>query len=391
MPYLVIVFLALFSAASQASDLAHWVERLAQTQPEAMRLQADQAWSQAQKQQAQRWFPQGASLRLAHETDQMTGDLGIENWEFGVGFSMWAWGQRQAQQDLAQFSQQSAQLSEVLLKLDMADVLRETAWQVRRAELELDMAQQEHEVWQKLAQGVTQAVRAGEKPALDQKLAEQAQLKSQAQLAQAQAQLDQARALLQSWGVDGDINDLQEMPSQADWQNHPALVWQRNQVQQAQAQRRMAESEISGQPSFELTAKQEQDDQTQANHALVLALTVPFGEGNRMAVAERLQQQTEQQVALAKLQRQIHQAWLQADSALKLAYQQDRLAQQQADLSAQTLVMARQAYQSGETNLTELLRVQQQSLFDQRQAALSRLEVHYRIARFNQVLGDLPQ
>jgi outer membrane protein TolC len=292
---------------------------------------------------------------------------------------------------LAQFSQQSAQLSEVLLKLDMADVLRESAWQLRRAQVEWDMAQQENGVWQQLLQGVTQSVRAGEKPALDQKLAEQAQLKSEASLAQAQAQLQQARALLQSWGVDSDIKDLQEALSQADWQNHPALVWQRNQVQQAQAQRRMAESEVSGQPSIELTAKQEQDDQTQANNALVLALSLPFGEGNRLAVAERLQQQTEQQVALAKLQRQIHQAWLQADSALKLAQQQDRLAQQQADLSAQTLVMARQAYQSGETNLTDLLRVQQQSLFDQRQAALSRLEVHYRIARFNQVLGVLPQ
>lgn len=391
MPQLFVFIGLLLVGSVQAASLGEWVERLAQTQPEALRLEAQQTWSQAQTQQARRWFPQGGQWRIAHETDQMTGSQGIQNWEVGIGFSLWAWGQRQAQQDYAQFSQQGFELSQSLLKLDMAEVLREAAWNLRQAKAELEMAQREHQVWQQLTEGVSKAVRAGEKPQLDQKLAEQALLRSEANLAQTQAKLNQAQALLQSWGVDSEIEALTEPQAKVDWQNHPALIWQRNLAQQAQAKRRIAESEVSGQPSIELTAKQEQDDQTQANGALVLAFSMPFGEGNRLAVADSLQNQTEQQVALATLERQIHQAWLSADNNLKLARQQNGLAQKQVEMSRQTLVMARQSYQSGETNLTELLRVQQQTLFDERQAVLSSLDVQYQIARFNQALGVVPQ
>lgn len=391
MPQLFVFIGLLLVGSAQAASLGEWAERLAQTQPEALRLEAQQTWSQAQTQQARRWFPQGGQWRVAHETDQMTGSQGIQNWEVGIGFSLWAWGQRQAQQDYAQFSQQGSELSQSLLKLDMAEVLREAAWNLRQAKAELEMAQREHQVWQQLTEGVSKAVRAGEKPQLDQKLAEQALLRSEANLAQTQAKLNQAQALLQSWGVDSEIEALTEPQAKEDWQNHPALIWQQNLAQQAQAKRRIAESEVSGQPSIELTAKQEEDDQTQANGALVLAFSMPFGEGNRLALADSLQNQTEQQVALATLKRQIHQAWLSADNNLKLARQQNGLAQKQVEMSRQTLVMARQSYQSGETNLTELLRVQQQTLFDERQAVLSSLDVQYQIARFNQALGVVPQ
>ena len=391
MPQLFVFIGLLLVGSAQAASLGEWVERLAQTQPEALRLEAQQTWSQAQTQQARRWFPQGGQWRIAHETDQMTGSQGIQNWEVGIGFSLWAWGQRQAQQDYAQFSQQGFELSQSLLKLDMAEVLREAAWNLRQAKAELEMAQREHQVWQQLTEGVSKAVRAGEKPQLDQKLAEQALLRSEANLAQTQAKLNQAQALLQSWGVDSEIEALTEPQAKEDWQNHPALIWQQNLAQQAQAKRRIAESEVSGQPSIELTAKQEEDDQTQANGALVLAFSMPFGEGNRLALTDSLQNQTEQQVALATLKRQIHQAWLSADNNLKLARQQNGLAQKQVEMSRQTLVMARQSYQSGETNLTELLRVQQQTLFDERQAVLSSLDVQYQIARFNQALGVVPQ
>ncbi|WP_029935071.1 TolC family protein [Thiomicrospira pelophila] len=391
MPQLFVFITLMLLSSAQAASLGEWVERLAQNQPEALRMEAQQAWAQAQTQQAKRWFPQGGQWRVAHETDQMTGSQGIQNWEVGVGFSLWAWGQRQAQQDYAQFSQQNSELSQSLLKLDMAEVLREAAWNLRQSKAELEMAQREHQVWQQLTEGVSKAVRAGEKPQLDQKLAEQALLRSEANLAQTQAKFNQAQALLQSWGVDSEIEALTEPQAKEDWQNHPALIWQRNLAQQAQAKRRIAESEVSGQPSIELTAKQEQDDQTQANGALVLAFSMPFGEGNRVALADSLQNQTEQQVALATLKRQIHQAWLSADNNLKLARQQNGLAQKQVEMSRQTLVMARQSYQSGETNLTELLRVQQQTLFDERQAVLSSLDVQYQIARFNQALGVVPQ
>lgn len=391
MPQLFVFIGLMLVGSAQAASLGEWVERLAQTQPEALRLEAQQAWSQTQTQQANRWFPQGGHWRIAHETDQMTGSQGVANWEVGVGFSLWAWGQRQAQQDFAQFTKQSTGLTQSLLKLDMAEILREAAWRLRQAEAEVDMAQREHQVWQQLTQGISKAVDAGEKPQLDKKLAEQALLRSQANLTQTQAKLNQAQALLQSWGVDSDIEALSEPLAKDDWQNHPALLWQRNLAQQAQAKRRLAEREVSGQPSIELTAKQEQDDQTQANNVLVLAFSMPFGEGNRLALADSLQNQTEQQVALATLERKIYQAWLRADNELKLAQQQNDLAQKQVEMSRQTLVMARQSYQSGETNLTELLRVQQQSLFDERQAVLSSLDVKYQIARFNQALGVLPQ
>lgn len=377
--------------AASTLSLAEWVERLAQEQPEAMGLQAQQQWSDAQTKQSQRWFGDNSHLRLAHESDQMNGSQGIENWEFGIGFSLWAWGQRQAQQDLASQSRQGSQLAASLLKLDMADVLRQAVWNYQRAQTDLQLAQQEHQVWQKLAAGVSQAVRAGEQSRLDQKLAEQAVLKSQVQLNQAQAQIQQAQAQLLSWGVDSEIVAYEESAASADWQAHPILSWQQNQLAQAQAQRQIATSQVSGQSSIELTAKQAKDKYTESNGSLELALTVPFGRGNRLAVAEAMQQQTTQQVALGKLKRQLHQAWLQASSQLELAQQQNSLARQQIELADLTLTMAQQAYQSGETNLTELLRVQQQALDSQRQAQLSQIEVHYRIALYNQSLGVLPK
>lgn len=378
-------------SAVQAGELAEWVDRVASEQPQALQSQASQALAQAQKQQAQRWFPQGAEWRISHENDAMTGSEGIQNWELGIGFSLWAWGQREAQQGLADSYQQAQQDYQTLLKLDIAGVLRQAGWTLRETQVEVEMAEREWQVWLQLQQAVEQAVKSGDRPPLDAQLAKQAALQAQQTLIKAQFSQRQAQQQLAVWGINQPLADLAETLSSADWQQHPALRWQQQLVNQAQAEQQIARSQLSGQPSLSVAAKQEQTNQMAANTGLVVELTLPFGQGNQLALAKANHAQAEQQVSLAKLRRQLHQAWLQAQMQYELSQQQQTLLSQQIELNQSALIMAQRAYQAGETNLSELLRVQQQTLANQREAALAQVAVAKNLALLNQALGVLPQ
>ena len=377
--------------SAQAASLADWVEQVAQTQPEWARVEAQQAWTQAQKQQGERWFPQGGYALLYYETDRFTGEQGLEQSEVGVGLSLWAWGQRQAQQAYADQTEQLTQLLPRLLRLDWAQRLREAAWQHQRSALLYAKAQEERVIWQTLLVGVKAAVAAGEKSLLEQQLAQQALLRAELAQQQAQAQYQQTQQYLALFGVEGEIDALLETPSRLSWQAHPALQWQQQRVAQARAARELAQTSVSGQPSMELTTKREQTHSAGVNASLVATLTLPFGRGQSLALAERLQEQTQEQVALSVLERERYQAWFSAQQGLEQARLQAEIMAKNRDISQQTLALARLAYQQGETALSELLRVQQQTLADERDAALAQWEVGYRIALFNQALGVLPQ
>lgn len=374
-----------------AADLAEWVNKIAAEQPQALQSHAAQQLSQAQRRQAERWFPQGAQWRISHENDAMTGSEGTQNWELGIGFSLWAWGQRAAQQGLADSYQQAQQDYQTLLKLDIAGVLRQAGWALREAQVDVEIAEREWRVWLQLQQAVEQAVKSGDRPALDAQLAKQAALQAQQTLIKAQFSQRQALQALAIWGIEQPLTDLAENLSSADWQQHPALRWQQQLVNQAQAEQQIARSQVSGQPSLSVAAKQEQTNQMAANTALVLELTLPFGQGNQLELAKANHAQAEQQVSLAKLRRQLHQAWLQAQMQYELSQQQQTLLAQQVELNRSALIMAQRAYQAGETNLSELLRVQQQTLATQREAALAQVAVAKNLALLNQALGVLPQ
>lgn len=388
---LISYFFILWVPHLYAADLADWVNKIAAEQPQALQNHASQQLSQAQRRQAERWFPQGAEWRVSHENDAMTGSEGANNWELGIGFSLWAWGQREAQQDLADSYQQAQQDYQTLLKLDIAGVLRQAGWALRETQVEVEMAQREWQVWLQLQQAVEQAVKSGDRPPLDAQLAKQAALQAQQTLIKAQFSQRQAQQQLAIWGIEQPLADLAEKLSSADWQQHPALRWQQHLVNQAQAERQIVRSQLSGQPSLSVAAKQEQTNQMAANTALVVELTLPFGQGNQLELAKANHAQAEQQVSLAKLHRQLHQAWLQAQMQYELSQQQQTLLAQQVELNKSALIMAQRAYQAGETSLSELLRVQQQTLANQREAALAQVAVAKNLALLNQALGVLPQ
>lgn len=377
--------------SAQAASLGFWVEQVTQTQPEWAQVAAHQAWSQAHKQQAQRWFPQGGYALLSYETDRFSGEQGLEQSEVGVGVSLWSWGQRQAQQAYADETEQLGLLLPRLLRLDWAQRLREAAWQHRRSTLVYAQAQDELAIWQALFAGVKAAVEVGDSPLLAQHLAQQALLRAELAEQQAQAQYQQTQQSLAMLGINSEIDPLLETPSAQSWQAHPALQWQQQRLAQARAARDLAQTNVSGQPSLELTSKREQTRSSGVNASLIATLTLPFGRGQSLALAERLQQQTQEQVALSVLERERYQAWFSAQQALAQARLQAQMTAKNRDISQQTLALARRAYQQGETALSELLRVQQQTLADERDAALAEWEVGYRIALFNQALGVLPE
>ena len=99
-----------------------------------------------------------------------------------------------------------------------------------------------------------------------------------------------------------------------------------------------------------------------------------------------VQAQAEQLALQRKLELELHDAVRALDT---LRAELD-LAEQQHTMAQQSLHMARIAFDSGEIDLVQRLRVQARTYAAERSMNLRKLQLQQAVARYNQAVGDLP-
>jgi outer membrane protein TolC len=121
-------------------------------------------------------------------------------------------------------------------------------------------------------------------------------------------------------------------------------------------------------------------------------LTVPLGLTSQAgpAIASQALAVAEAQAEFKRTQREVEANWQQAQQRLTSTRQAQQVAEQRSTLAKRNLQMAQSAFNLGEIDLMDLLRVREQSLNAMREREQQSLLLERAIALCNQSAGVIP-
>lgn len=379
--------------------LAAW-----QRQPEAQSQLARQEAVSAQREVANSWTPEPASLELSHKSDRLNRRLGSREETAALIWPLWLPGERTRSGALAD-AQIRANASRVLAaQLRTAASVREAYWQWQQARGEQALALARLGNTQQLAADVAKRVKAGELARADQHQADGALALAQAEVAEAASALagasQQLRALTGSPPVarPDALAPAEPVPADAAGADlatrHPALTELADRLEVA---RRFAElSRVQSRGNPELTLEMARDrgqggEPYQQN--LTLGVRIPFGSDSRQR-AKLATAQAELIEAEGQLRLEQERLLAERDGArvrLESAQAQLTAADQRAQLARESRSFFQKSYQLGETDLPTRLRIELEATEAQRQASRARIDLAAAVSSLRQTLGLLPE
>ncbi|MCQ8128626.1 TolC family protein [Methylomonas rivi] len=377
---------------------------LPQLLEETLQKYPDRLINEALMQQAEAWQTRGDSwlagstaLALDYADDRMANDNGSREASANLEFTVWLWGQRDAAQQVAYESHQSAGKQSVAVRLEVAKLLREALWDMALAENRLQQAQINLDISGQLLRKVERRVELGDLPRADLLLAESEHLQHKTLLAQAEAEVMHSRksyaSLTQTTRLPANYLE-QQSTLQAIQPDHPFLAAINALVAKQHASVEWAKTTDSvNQPKVIVGAKsaREQrgaDDMQSANVGVV----IPFGHSTYDApeIAAANLELSHIMAQREHLARQLEKGLHEAEHALEVNRAELVIARQLKDIAEQHLKMMQTSFEAGEINLLDLLKVQARSLEAVRNAKEQEVKLQRNIALYNQAVGVMP-
>ena len=387
----------LYSATGSAASLGEVVKTTLQRQPEFSVSQARQTVADRIAERTDSLLAGETSVNLRHKNDALGSNNGLREWGAGLEMPLWLPGQRDSYRQLAQGLSAQADAAHRLLAWQVAGEVRERAWALRLAESNRDQARTQLEAAQALEREVKRRLDAGELANADWLLARQETLARENLLQAAEAEVALAGNAWQVYtGLTALPDNLPERTARnSDFpDSHPRLRNAVGRVEKSRAERARERIERRGNPILGLSANHERSDElSDYDNSLELTVAIPLGGGRHAAPglamaeadlteAEAAQRQT--RLDLEREQEQAHLVLEQTSAAIGLA-------QQRKDLTAQSEHLAKRAFELGESDLATLLRARNLAADAALELERKRIEHLRAIARYNQILGVIPQ
>lgn len=364
--------------------------------PQQQALQAGSVGVEARVKQATGLLPTAPAISLRHQNDAVGSTRNLSEWEAGLELPIWLPGQRAAREQVASETQSGWQASRVGLKLGLAGMVREALWNIAMSHTAVAQAQQRLQTAEALKKDVEARQSAGELAKTDTLQAQNEVLQAQSGLLRAQVELAHAEHRYRSLtGLNEIPQHVEEQPSTltAIDERHPLLAEANARITLAQGERDLARVEKRDNPWVTVSARRERGAFDNAfNNSVGLALRIPLDTPARsapviasaeMALAQAVAQREQQ---LLDLQAAHHEATHNLETTraeLQIIEEQNRLAQE-------NLRLAKKAFELGEADLVNLLRVRAIAQEAERLLASRRTQLQWDIARYNQSVGVLP-
>ncbi|MGD8931169.1 MAG: TolC family protein [Chromatiales bacterium] len=373
------------------------VETALQRRPEFSLSQARQAVADRVAERTDSLLAGESSINFRHKSDALGSNDGLREWAAGVAVPLWLPGQRNSYRQLAQGLGAEAEAGHKLLAWEVAGEVRERAWALRLAQSNRDQAETQLAATQALEREVKRRFEAGELANADWVLARQETLTRQSLLQQAEASLEIA---VNAWQAYTGLTLLPEPLAEQTARNdafpasHPLLLNAAGKVEVSRAERSRQRIERRANPNLGLSANRERpNDQTDYDDYLELTLAIPLGGGRHAGpdLARAEANLTEAEAALRKTQYELEHDLEQARLTLEQTTSAINLAQQSKDLTAQSEHLAKRAFELGESDLASLLRARNRAADAALELERKRIEHQRAIARYNQILGVMPQ
>ncbi len=338
-------------------------------------------------------------LGVSYAGDQVGDDTGQWGIDTDLTFMLWKWGQKSAAHEMADESALYARKFQEAMKLQVAGLVREALWDMALKRADNETARRVLEVSERLTEAVRKRVDAGDLPRTDLLLAETDLLKRRAQALTAEAEWMHARRrYLNLTRLERAPLGFKEIlqPVESITPAHPLIAAATARIQQMKALVRWSrfESDTGNQQVYFSVGSRHQHAERggPTNHGIAANLTIPFGGGRYQApnVAEQSVALAEAEAARGDLKRRLERDLHEAEHNLEVDQVQLEAAKIRRELAQQNLSLARQAFDVGEMDLIDLLRLQvlaQEAIRDHRRW---QLRVEMDVARYNQAVGVLP-
>ncbi len=375
-----------------SSDYIALVVPVVQQQPEALISEGLQSLFLANQSLSNNWLSDSMAITVMHENDALTGDLDTQNWALGVEFSLLLPKQQDALKVVSEAYQKRLLEQNLYLNWLASGKLRQLVWRYKKAKIAVDLAETALQKSLDLQENVKQRVGVGDSPQLDLLLAEKFVLEQQSQVSQKQGMFELARKEFHFWTQQAQLpldvtETLQEVWS---IQKHPKLRWIQSAYDISKAQYSQQKTLNKSGPSFLVGAQNDQNN-TEYNTFLFIEVSVPIGSAplNRVNVAEKQQALYAQRAELVRAEQALKVLVLNAEQAIAMSEKNQLLAQKQNQISQETLRLAEQAYQLGESSIQSFLLIQKEALASLLNLELANVRLEEAIANSNQVKGHI--
>ncbi len=342
------------------------------------------------------WLAAAPSLYFTYLSDGWLDDRDQREYDGGVELPLWRAGERAAVRALASGAAAESDAARAVLRLEVAGLLRGALWDIAAAVNAYAAANETVDTAAELLRGVERRNARGELPLADVLLAQSALLERQQAVIATQAELVDAERAYQS------LTGLQRRPGaftehrsgREDFDDqHPLLKLADAAIARARATLDLTDRAARGNPLVTVGPRRQRDAMTTMfNDSFAIGVKVPVG-GKAHAVTQVAQQSrlvAEAESARGALLRRLDLDLHEAEHTLLVLEGSLTLAEQRRDLADRQWRMARSAFEQGEIELREMLRIQDSDRNANREAERLAIERQRTIAAFNQALGETP-
>jgi cobalt-zinc-cadmium efflux system outer membrane protein len=379
-----------------ALNLAKVVDLTLEKFPDIAWLEAQEAEAKAILERSKSWTA-GASRAGLRFQEATSGTLHYV--DAVVQVPLWNIGQRDAQHDLAERAQASAESQSQATRLRVAGLVRTALWDMALQKIRYDQAQAEVSNYEQLFEKIQRQAALGDLPRADELLAQTEWLQKRAAFTLAEAELMHARkryaSITQTTKIPGEFNeklvDLDQIQK-----SHPALAALNSQLERKKAEMESLKQVGSGQTDLLVGVNSDRpsqnDPRSNNTESFNIAITVPFGGSAHLQpqIAALQVEAARLQADYQQLYRNLELAHHEAEHNLEVNQEELKIAESLRQVAEEHLKMMELSFSVGEIHLMDLLRIKARTL----QAILNAKErsviLQRDIALYNQAVGVMP-
>ncbi len=372
------------------------VEKSLPNYPNSQLLNAKKLELEARQIHAKGLLPAAPSIMLRNQNDQLLSSNGESEWELGVELPIWLSGQRKAREAIANASLQNLNSHTQNIRLQLAGMVRDALWEIQLMQGLADIAKNKYEATSQLQQDIEKRVKLGDMAQKDLLVAQTDTLQAESEKIYAEAEVQHAKFRYTNLTglkvIPAEFTEAKSNKSELD-ETHPALVEANDKIVLSEQRSNLTKIESRDNPTVIIgTRSLRGASDTQFNNSLGITLRIPLQMESRNAplLAAAEVQNAEQQANLSQLKQLLAAAMHEAEHNFEVGLTQLEVLTKQNSIAHQSLKVTRKAFQLGELDLSDLMRVQTQAFNADRSLKNQQIQQLWNTARFNQAVGELP-
>jgi outer membrane protein TolC len=364
--------------------------------PQVLKISARTDEARAWSNRGQSWLADRPTATFRYQTDRFGPDNGLQEYEAGISLPLWNPGGRASVRRLGEALTTESEAAAILLRWEVAGLLRSAFWDIALADNEHELAEEALATADRLTRSVERRYELGDVALSDVLLARSSFLDAQTTLIAANASLLDAERYYRSvTGLerrppfDGELLSVRTDIDP----DHPALEFANAEVERATAAVSMVEKTVQTGASVLIGPRSERAAFAgESDESVGITLTIPFGGSvhRQTEISAAARVAANARAARNQKLRMLTLALHEAAHSLNVVHQNLAAASDREALSERHQAMGEIAYEKGELDLIDLIKLQSTTISAKRQVTLLQIDEKRQTAFYNQAVGDFP-